>query len=64
MAEMLFSRFRLGLGFQLILVIVAAPADCFAWGSDGHKIIGEIASQRLTPEAVASVHELLDGARI
>ena len=47
----------------LILVILMAPGASWAWGSDGHRIAGEIASHYLTPEAKEAVEKLLDGAR-
>jgi hypothetical protein len=34
-----------------IAIVLALPALAFAWASDGHKIIAEIAPQRLTPQA-------------
>ncbi len=32
---------------------------CLAWGYGAHRIVGEIASQYITPEARAGVEELL-----
>jgi len=43
----------------LCLVAAAAAANAFAWGADGHSIIAEIASRRLTPEARAEAERLL-----
>ena len=41
----------------VLLLLTAAP--CFGWGRDGHKIVSEIATNRLTPEARADVRALL-----
>src|SRR5207248_7525318 len=35
------------------------PTALLAWGGDGHQIVAIIAEERLTPEAKATVHELL-----
>lgn len=46
--------------FRTALVLVSlVPSLCFAWGPDGHRIIAEIATHYLTPEAKAGVHALL-----
>ncbi len=34
------------------------PTLCLAWGADGHRIVGEIASHYLTTEAKAAVRLL------
>ncbi len=41
----------------VLVLLFAAP--CFGWGRDGHKIISEIATHRLTPEAKVEVRALL-----
>lgn len=41
------------------LLSIASAGNAFAWGGDGHSVIGEIASRRLTPEARAEVERLL-----
>lgn len=41
----------------LATLLVAGP--CLAWGADGHRIIGTIASSDLTPTAAAAVRDLL-----
>ncbi|MBC7784628.1 MAG: hypothetical protein H7144_12390 [Burkholderiales bacterium] len=46
----------------LLILIVCSPA--FAWSLEGHQIVCWIAENRLTAEAQAAVHELLDGAHI
>ena len=54
----------LGMGFIIIMIIVflliptPAKAD---WGKTGHRVIGQIAQDHLTPEALKAVTELLDG---
>jgi nuclease S1 len=45
-------------GFALILLV---PSVCHAWGVEGHRIIAEIASENLTPEARAAVRSILGG---
>lgn len=39
--------------------LLLTPAGAFAWGERGHRLIGDIAYQRLTPEAKAGVDSLL-----
>ncbi|MBS0194197.1 MAG: S1/P1 nuclease [Proteobacteria bacterium] len=46
-----------------ILVALLCPALALAWGQHGHRIVGEIAQQRLTPRASAAVAGLLAGER-
>jgi hypothetical protein len=41
------------------LLLVFAPTICFAWGKDGHSIVGAIAEANLTPQARAQVQSLL-----
>lgn len=41
------------------VLVAAGRAD--AWGPDGHRIIAEIAEQRLSDEAKAAIADLLDG---
>lgn len=45
--------------FLLAAVIVLVPTWSFAWGPAGHRIVGSIAEQHLTPEAAAAVAEIL-----
>nr|ABM53524.1 putative S1/P1 nuclease [uncultured bacterium CBNPD1 BAC clone 543] len=33
------------------LVSVCIASSCLAWGEDGHRIVGALAAERLTPEA-------------
>ena len=45
----------------LVLIFLIVPAGASAWGGDGHRIVCEIAWQRLTPEAKTMVTDLLRG---
>jgi len=47
---------RLAMVLMLAFII---PARAFAWGSEGHRIIGEIAEQHLQPETVRQIRDLL-----
>ena len=42
-----------------VLLAILIPATSFGWGRDGHRIIGQIAEQFLTPNARAAVLDLL-----
>ena len=42
-----------------ITLIIAAPASALAWGSEGHRIIAEIAKQHLEPATAKQVRDLL-----
>ena len=44
-----------------ILVALASPVELTAWGVQGHRLVGLIAADRLTPAAQKSVAWLLDG---
>ncbi len=51
---------RMGLSIIVIVVMAAAaPRQASAWGWNGHRIVGEIAWQRLSDEARAAVQDLL-----
>jgi len=41
------------------LVIIYAPIQSMAWGTEGHRIAGQIAESYLTPKARKAIHELL-----
>jgi hypothetical protein len=41
------------------LIIAAAPHAVFAWGPTGHRVVGKIAENHLTPEAKAGVEDIL-----
>ncbi|MCY4755069.1 S1/P1 nuclease [Pelomonas aquatica] len=43
----------------LTATALAAPAPSFAWGDEGHEIVGTLAYQRLTPKAKKAVDALL-----
>ena len=42
-----------------LLFTVCVNVDAFAWGSEAHRIVAEIAEQYLEPEAGQKIHELL-----
>jgi hypothetical protein len=41
------------------LIILYAPVQSMAWGTNGHRISGQIAENHLTPKARAAVHAIL-----
>ncbi len=43
----------------VLITQVCSPAPAWAWGKQGHRIVGHIAESRLTPEARAAVAKLL-----
>lgn len=43
------------------LLLLAASPSAFAWSALGHRLVGELAERRLTPEAKAEVARLLAG---
>lgn len=48
----------------VVILTLSPPNNSFAWGGDGHRIIANIAEERLTPVAKAQVAVLLDGAHL
>lgn len=46
--------------FQFALFFLLAPFYCFAWGAEGHKMVAEIAKQKLNPGVEALVQQYLD----
>lgn len=45
-----------------LLIFLLLPLAVYAdWGKTGHRIVGQIAQDHLTPEALAAITELLDG---
>jgi hypothetical protein len=42
-----------------ITLLIAAPTAALAWGSEGHRIVAEIAEQHLDPVAAKQVRDLL-----
>src|SRR5687767_3299470 len=47
-------------GLAAIVIVIAAPS-LGAWGGQGHRLVGLIAAERLTPIAKQNVTRLLDG---
>lgn len=43
----------------VILILAASTTQCRAWGSEGHRIVAEIAERFLEPETSRRLHELL-----
>jgi len=55
-------RLRLKTLQTLLLVFLASPtAHALAWSNQGHRLVGELAQQRLTPAASTQVAALLQG---
>ena len=60
----------LGIGFIILMTIffLLIPAPVKAadgeWGKTGHRVIGQIAQEHLSPEALRAVTELLDGETV
>lgn len=44
---------------KAILTLFLLPALAFSWGKTGHRVIGQIAQNHLSPKAAHAVHELL-----
>ena len=51
-------------GILAALLVWALPAQAFAWGPEGHRMIGDIASRHLDPKASARVRDLLKDDRL
>ncbi|GMU43677.1 MAG: S1/P1 nuclease [Xanthomonadales bacterium] len=45
----------------LLFVCMLTTGSAWGWGRDGHRIVGQLAQQRLSPQARAAVAELLAG---
>lgn len=45
-------------------IFLALSTDCFAWGANGHRIVGEIADSYLTKKARKAVYEILGSESI
>jgi hypothetical protein len=45
----------------VLLFALLCPAIASAWGPDGHRIVGDLAQRQLTPQAAATVADLLRG---
>jgi len=52
---------RTAVGTLAILVTLSSSIDLIAWGAQGHRLVGLIAAERLTPVAKQNVAWLLDG---
>jgi hypothetical protein len=50
--------------WRLLPALFALSAPALAWGPEGHRVVGEIASRYLTAEAQAQVTELLKNDRL
>jgi hypothetical protein len=48
----------------LVLLSLLVPLYCWAWGQEGHRIVGEIADANLTDSARAAVQRLLRDDRL
>ncbi len=48
----------------IALAAILVPSACFGWGRDGHRIVGYIAANYLTPQAAAAVKDLLGNASL
>lgn len=47
--------------FLLVLTLLLSTPDAFGWGQIGHRVVGHIAQQHLTPEAQERLDALLGG---
>src|SRR5262245_56459800 len=45
----------------LVVLLGLAPGPAFPWSGLGHRLVGELAASRLTPQARAQVARLLAG---
>ena len=43
----------------VLLVLLMQPSMAFAWGSIGHRVIGQVADMQLTPRAAAKVSRIM-----
>lgn len=48
-----------GFGMYVLLLGLAMPQNCWAWGREGHRLTALVAEQYLTPETKAQITELL-----
>ncbi len=44
---------------RLALLLLCLPTLAFGWGANGHRMVAELAEQRLSPKAVAQARQLL-----
>lgn len=47
--------------FFLFCLLLVLPFFSFPWGQTGHRVVGEVASNYLTPKVKKHLHDLLDG---
>src|SRR5688572_6093287 len=45
--------------FLIALILIYIPIRSFAWGTNGHRIVGEIASKYLTAKAKIEIQKIL-----
>jgi hypothetical protein len=45
--------------FSRLLIFVLIAPGAFAWGPEGHRVVADVAAQRLTPAARAEIRDLL-----
>ena len=53
------SGLRRRVGLFALVLCVAAPQNCWAWGREGHRLTALVAEKYLTPETKAQIVELL-----
>jgi hypothetical protein len=44
---------------MILMLLLIAPSSVLAWGANGHRIVGRIAANHLTPEATVAVTSLI-----
>lgn len=45
----------------LVLALSLISSQVFAWGPTGHRVVGEVATKHLTPQALTKTNEILKG---
>jgi nuclease S1 len=50
--------------WRLLPALFALSAPAFAWGPEGHRVVGDIAARYLSPRTQAQVSQLLKGDRL
>lgn len=57
------SKVAVGVAAPLLVIsAMLAPANAFAWGSEGHRVSGLVAAELLTPRARIRLNDLIPGA--
>lgn len=59
MAQIIFGHKRIAVGCALLAILHLLPLPALAWGKEGHRIVGDVASRYLSDKAKAGVAELL-----